>query len=215
MSVEKLENCIESGDIKTLNELLASNPGLSKSQTSHGISALMLSCYYKKASITSVLLNHIEEITLHEAAAAGKFDLVAHILNLIPDSVNEFSDDGFTPLGLSCYFGHYEITRYLILKGAEVNLPSKNGFEVYPIHSATSGNYTDITRTLVEHGANVNVVQKSGATPLHAAAQYGNIELLILLLEKGADTNIRMEGGKLASDLARDKGFHEIAEILS
>ena len=57
--------------------------------------------------------------------------------------------------------------------------------------------------------------QQAGATPLHSAAQNGNLELLILLLEKGAETNTRMEGGKLPSDLAREKGFEEISEILS
>jgi hypothetical protein len=38
--------------------------------------------------------------------------------------------------------------------------------------------------------------------------------LLILLLEKGAHVDIRMEGGKLPADLAREKGYDEIAEIL-
>jgi uncharacterized protein len=39
--------------------------------------------------------------------------------------------------------------------------------------------------------------------------------MLILLLENGAETETRMEGGKLPADLAREKGFTEIAEILS
>jgi hypothetical protein len=38
--------------------------------------------------------------------------------------------------------------------------------------------------------------------------------MLILLLENGALVNIRMEGGKLPADLAREKGFDDIAEIL-
>jgi hypothetical protein len=35
-----------------------------------------------------------------------------------------------------------------------------------------------------------------------------------LLLEHGADVGSRMEGGKLPADLAREKGFAEIAEAL-
>ena len=69
------------------------------------------------------------------------------------------------------------------------------------------GNYTKIAKMLVENNALVNVRQQAGATPLHSAAQNGNIELLILLLEHGADVSVRMEGGKLPADLARDKGF--------
>ena len=147
-------------------------------------------------------------------SAAGKFDVVAHLLYLRPDAVNEYADDGFTPLGLACYFGQFEVARYLVLKGADVNLPSNNGFHVFPIHSAAAGDYTDITRMLIDNGAKVNVKQQAGATPLHSAAQNGNLELLILLLENGAETDARMEGGKLPADLAREKGFKEIAEIL-
>jgi len=140
--------------------------------------------------------------------------VVAHLVYTHPDAINFYAEDGFTPLGLACYFGHFEVARYLVLKGADVNLPSNNGFKVYPIHSAAAGNYTDIARMLIENNAQVNVRQQAGVTPLHSAAQNGNIDLLILLLEHGADINIRMEGGKLPADLAKEKGFDEIAEAL-
>jgi ankyrin repeat protein len=68
---------------------------------------------------------------------------------------------------------------------------------------------------LIENNAQVNVKQQAGVTALHSAAQNGNVDLLILLLEHGADVNIRMEGGKLPADLAREKGFVEIAEALA
>lgn len=214
MSVEKLEHFITTADIAGLNALLTQDPSLATTVTSHKVSPLMLSCYYKKPEVTALLLKYLEEINLFEAAAAGKFDVVAHLVFTHPDAINIFADDGFTPLGLACYFGQFEVARYLVLKGAKVNTPSNNGFNVYPIHSAAAGNYTNITRMLVENGALINVKQQAGVTPLHSAAQNGNLELLILLLENGAEVNTRMEGGKLPADLAREKGFDEIAEIL-
>ena len=78
-----------------------------------------------------------------------------------------------------------------------------------------AGDYTDIASLLIEAGADINVKQQAGATPLHSAAQNGNIDMLILLLEAGALVNVRMEGGKLPADLAREKGFIQIAEALS
>jgi ankyrin repeat protein len=179
------------------------------------VSPLMLSCYYKKPDVTAALLRYVTDLSLFEAAAAGKFDVVAHLVYTHPDAIDKFADDGFTALGLACYFGQYEVARYLVLKGADVNLPSNNGFNVFPLHSAAAGNYTDIARMLVENGAMVNIKQQAGATPLHSAAQNGNLELIILLLESGAEPNARMEGGKLPADLAREKGFVEIADILS
>ncbi|HTD99002.1 MAG TPA: ankyrin repeat domain-containing protein [Mucilaginibacter sp.] len=215
MSVEKLEEYIASADLINLDALLVQDPSLAKTPTSEGVSPLMLSCYYKKPDVTDLLLKYADEINLFEAAAVGKFDVLAHLVYSHPDAVNEYANDGFTPLGLACYFGRTEAARYLVLKGADVNLPSNNGFHVFPVHSAAAGDYTDIARMLIENGAKVNVKQQAGATPLHSAAQNGNLELLILLLENGADTSVRMEGGKLPADLAREKGFEEIAEILS
>ena len=214
MSLDKLEEYITAGDVISLNALLTENPELAKNITEHKVSPLMLSCYYKKPEVTALLLNYVDEINLFEAAASGKFDVVAHLVFTYPDAINYYAPDGFTPLGLACYFGQHEIARYLVLKGADVNLPSNNGFNVYPIHSAAAGNYTDIVRLLIENDAKVNVKQQAGVTPLHSAAQNGNLEMLILLLENGAEVNTRMEGGKLPADLAREKGFVDIAEVL-
>jgi ankyrin repeat protein len=174
----------------------------------------MLSCYYKKPAVTDIILKYLDEINLFEASAAGRFDVVANLVYAHPDAINFYAEDGFTPLGLACYFGHAEIAQYLVLKGADVNMPSNNGFRVYPLHSAAAGNYTQIARMLIENNALINVKQQAGATALHSAAQNGNIDLLILLLEHGADVTARMEGGKLPADLAREKGFVEIAEAL-
>jgi len=215
MNTEKLEEYIAAGDLHSINALLTDNPALAKANTSHQVSPLLLSCYFKKPEVATLLLKYVDEVSLFEAAAVGKFDVVAYIITNHPDSVNDYAPDGFTPLGLACYFGQVEVARYLVLKGADVNMPSNNGFHVYPIHSAVAGNYTDITRMLLSNGALVNVKQQAGVTPLHSAAQNGNTDILILLLENGAEVDTRMEGGKLPADLAREKGFTEIAEILS
>ncbi len=212
--IERLELYIANTDLSGLDALLKEDATLAKARTSHHVSPLMLSCYYKKPAVTELLLRYLDEINLFEASAAGKFDVVANLVYAHPEAINYYAEDGFTPLGLACYFGHYEIARYLVLKGADVNLPSNNGFRVFPLHSAVAGNYTQIARMLIENNAKVNVKQQAGATALHSAAQNGNIDLLIMLLEHGADVNIRMEGGKLPADLAREKGFEEIAEAL-
>jgi ankyrin repeat protein len=215
MSTEKLEELIESGNLPGIDALLKQNPSLAKDKTSHQVSPLMLACYYKKPQVAELILKYLPEINLFEAAAVGKFDAVAYLIATHPEMVNAYADDGFTPLGLACFFGHADVARFLILKGADVNLPSNNGFRVFPLHSAAAGNYLDIAKLLVANGAWVNIQQQAGVTPLHSAAQHGNLDMLILLLENGANVSTRMEGGKLPADLAREKGFKEIADILS
>lgn len=214
MSIGLLEENIEAGNLQAVKELLIQNPSLANTNTSHNISPLLLACYYKKQEIANLITEFTDNLTLFEACAVGKYDAASMLIFQNPDSINQFSEDGFTPLGLACYFGHEELAKFLILKGADVNLASKNGFNVFPIHSAVAANNINITKMLLDAGAYPNVCQKAGLAPLHTAAQLGNIELIILLLEHGAEVGLRMEGGKLPADLAAEKGFNEIAEIL-
>jgi ankyrin repeat protein len=210
-----VEEYIQTGNHTALKLLLDSKPNLAQGKTSLNVSPLLLSCYYKKPEITNLILTFITDPDIYESAAVGKFDSLASNIYKNPELINSFSDDGFTPLGLSCYFGHEDSARYLLLKGAEVNTCSINGYNVYPLQSAVAANNTDIAKILLEAGAEVNVRQISGITPLHSAAHHGNIELIILLLEAGSDVNAKTEDGKTAADLASIAGFNDLAKILS
>lgn len=214
MDITQLETFIENNQLDEIVALLSQKPQLATQTTSHQISPMLLACYFKKMDIANAIAEFMPELTIFDACAIGKFDDVTLLVFKNPRVVNEYSSDGFTPLGLACYFGHEEIARFLVLKGADVNLPSKNGFNVFPIHSAVANNNYGITKMLLDAKAYPNVCQKSGVAPLHSAAQLGNIEMIILLLEHGAEVSLRMEGGKLPADLAAEKGFAEIAEIL-
>ena len=157
MSIAQLEEYIETGNLQGVKATLVQNPRLANTNTSHNISPLLLACYYKKQDIANVIAEFTDDLTLFEACAVGKFDTATLLIFQKPDSLNEFSEDGFTPLGLACYFGHEDLARFLVLKGAEVNLASKNGFNVFPIHSAVAANNINITKMLLDAGAYPNV----------------------------------------------------------
>ncbi|MHB1179986.1 MAG: ankyrin repeat domain-containing protein [Daejeonella sp.] len=215
MSQDILEEYIEKGNSKELVNLLVANPALAMKKTSHQVSPLMLCCYFKKPDLARIISEYVQDISIFEASALGRSDIVEKAVATDPQLIHEFSDDGFTPLGLASYFGHEDVVRFLLLKGAEPNVPSSNGFHVYPIHSAVASNFTMIAKMLLEAGADVNVVQMSGSTPLHSAAHNGNIDLLIVLLEAGAQVAAKTDDGKTPADQALEKGFREIAKILS
>jgi len=215
MNQDLLEEYIQTGNAIDLLALLEVNKHLATQKTSQNISPIMLCCYYKKPELAEIILKFVAEISIFEASALGKSDIIKDTLQQNPALINEFSEDGFTPLSLASYFGKEDITHLLLLNGADPNIPSKNGYNVYPLHSAVAANYTMIAKMLLEAGAEINVVQMSGATPLHSAAHNGNIELLILLLEAGANVNAKMEDGKTPADKAFEKGFFDIAKILS
>ncbi len=214
MSLQKLEEYIETGNHHDLEILLTSEPELLREMTSHDISPLLLACYYHKDQVIQTILKHLTSISIHEACAIGLAQHVEMMVKQKPDVIDEISSHGFTPLGISTHFGQEEVVRILLLKHADPNVCSQNGYHVYPIHTALTGQYDSIGKMLIEAGAEVNVVQNSRITPLHIAAQQGNIEMIILLLENGADISIKTDSGMTASDLALEKGHKEIAEIL-
>ena len=214
MSLSVLEEYIETGNHQDLDLLLSRNPELVKQNTSHDISPLMLACYYQKTQIVQTILKYITSITIHEACAAGLTEQVQLMLDQKPEVIYELSTHGFYPLGIAAHFGKEDIVRILLRNHANPNAYSQNGFQSYPIHAALLNQHDTIAKMLIEAGAEVNVVQNSRISPLHIAAQQGNIDLIIILLENGANIQIQNDQGKTASDLAAEKGFHEIAEIL-
>ncbi|WP_185211649.1 ankyrin repeat domain-containing protein [Sphingobacterium mizutaii] len=214
MSLTVLEEYIETGNYQDLDLLLSQNPDLVKENTSHDISALLLACYYQKSQIVQVILKYIKSITIHEACAAGLTEQVQFMVDQKPDVINELSSHGFYPLGIASHFGKEDIVRIVLRNGANPNSSSQNGYQVFPIHSALSNGQNNIAKMLIEAGAEVNVLQSSRISPLHLAAQQGNIDMIIILLEHGANIAIRNDFGHTASDMAAEKGFPEIAEIL-
>lgn len=215
MSQALVEEYIQTGDGQALENLLQTSPQLATVLTSHEVSPLMLCCYYKKPELAILVANYLTNVTFYEAASINRVDLVAKHLHQSPILIEEYSSDGFTGLGLAAYFGNEDVTRYLLLNGSNPDIPSQNGYQVFPIHSAIANNHITIAKMLLEAGANVNVQQMAAVTPLHSAAKNGNIELIILLLEAGADITVKMEGGKIPADLAAEQGFTELAKIFA
>ena len=136
---------------------------------------------YQAETPMAVLLKHINELTIHEAAAANLLEQVQAMVENHPDALEVVSDHGFTPLGMATHFGNENIVHFLLEKGADPNAHSRNGYNVYPLHAAIGSGFDGIAKMLIEAGGEVNVLQTSRTSPLHLAAQTGNIDLIILL----------------------------------
>ena len=86
---------------------------------------------------------------------------------------------------------------------------------------AASGRKLDAIALLAELGFDVNArgrldipLEQQWFTPLHEAAQTGDVEMARLLLGLGADPNIRSEWGATPLDSARQHGQEAVAELL-
>jgi ankyrin repeat protein len=133
-------------------------------------------------------------LDVFEAAAFGRTERLRELLDEESSRANAFGDDGFHPLGLTCFFGHIEAARLLLDRGADVNALSKNEhIQTAAIHAAAAAQGTDeatryeLVKLALEHGADPNLEQGGGGSRAIAAArQNGDARVEQLLLERGA-----------------------------
>mmetsp|Transcript_24948 Transcript_24948/g.61297 ORF Transcript_24948/g.61297 Transcript_24948/m.61297 type:complete len:176 (+) Transcript_24948:642-1169(+) len=69
-------------------------------------------------------------------------------------------------------------------------------------------------RLLIENGADVNAAERTGATPLIAAASSGHVECARLLIQNGADVDVTPPTESTALSTAAKKGGLECTRLL-
>lgn len=205
-------DAIKQGNRHEVERQLIVDPGLLHVKE-NGLSPILIAAYNDEPALASFLADKTIVLTIFEAAATGKINYVIRLLARDPELVNAYAEDGFQPLGLACFFGHYDTAEYLARAGASLNSPSRNNLKAAPVHSAAAGGHSKIVRMLLDLGADPNVREQGGYTPLHAAAQNGDMDTIRTLLLGGADLTLKDNNGKLALDLAMEAG-HEMASAL-
>jgi ankyrin repeat protein len=205
---------IRSGDIGSVQELLAHAPELVNARNERGISAVLMACYTGGNEIRDLLIAKGARLELHEAVAAGKLAQVKALIESSPELAKSYSPDGFPIMALAAAFGHDEVARYLHGRGAEINAIANNGTGYNALTGAVAGRHIAIAKWLVENGANVNYRYAQGHSPFLEAAANGDVEIVKLLVAHGADLHSRTDAGKSALDFAQEKGHQELADYL-
>ena len=149
--------------------------------------------------------------------------VATHTLNIdgtgVPEPLNE------TPFVRALRSQDVAMLRLLVAKGANVNTataggqlpmtlamglgrpPFSGGFGVAPGPYRFDGERTpiDAVKLLIEAGADVNATAPSGDSPMHAAAQSGDVEIITLLAGRGATLDVRNNAGFTPLDVAMGK----------
>jgi uncharacterized protein len=204
---------IKQGDLGEVQRLLTLDPNLIY-ERENGLSPVLVASYHQQATIAEFLAKKTGSLDVFAAASRGKKTQIIRLLAHNPLLVNDYAEDGFQPLGLACFFGHYETAEYLIKAGAALNLQSRNVLKAAPLHSAVDAGYAKIVALLLNNGADPNLRDQAGNTSLHIAAQNGNKEIIHLLLLNGADLSMHNKDGKLALDLASEERHIGAAALL-
>jgi ankyrin repeat protein len=206
---------VAAGDRETVDRLVTQRPALLDARNDDGVSVIVWACYVNQPELAAELADRVGEATLDldQAAALGRAERVRQLLDA-GCGVDDHTPDGFTPLHYAAFFGHLDLARLLVHRGATLSCVAKNDLSVTPLHSALAGRHREIARLLIEAGADVSARQQLGWTPLHTAAQNGDAELVELLLARGADAAVCTEDGVAPADLADSGGHPDLAALL-
>lgn len=150
--------------------------------------------------------------TLLEAVNNNNIEIVNELIKNSPSSITEKDQRGKTPLLIASEKGFEEITKELLLAGADADEAAPTG--TTPLHFAAFGNYVGIVKLLIQHNAKVDIKNNQQVTPLYYAAMKGNDEVVKYLLENNAfvDSYDRENGTPLHS--AALNGHFKMVKIL-
>lgn len=144
-----------------------------------------------------------------------------------PDDIIEFAIEkgaemehidshyGTTALIEAISWAHTQTAKLLISRGANLSTCCDDKYNrIFPLFCAVNWNEYDIAEFLLMHKADVHQQTSCGASALHNAAFKNNIKMVKLLLQHGANPDLKDNKGKTPLDLAEEKGFDEIYNIL-
>ncbi len=212
-TMSALFDAIKKGGANEVERLLDDDPTLLDA-TENKISAILWAAYNGKPEMAELFVARGRKLTFHEACALGNTAAVRAMLDADPSLADSKSPDGFPSAGLAIFFGHPELARLLIERGADVNAHADNPARVALVHAAAAACDHATMRLLLERGADPNARQQMDYTALHGAASRGDVEMAKILLAAGADPHARGSDGATLADVANSHGHPEFSAWL-
>jgi ankyrin repeat protein len=130
------------------------------------------------AGTARLLLSRGATYDLTVAAALGDLDGIRAILDKDPDQIRMPRPNGRCALTTAVEFGHDDIARLLLDRGADPTLPELNADRGGALHAAARAGNRPLVELLLAHGADPNAHSDSGGNSVYAAKTKEIRELL-------------------------------------
>lgn len=184
----------------------------------------------------------IDKTPLHLAVKIGQDDIFRNVSKVSEDK-NPADRFGRTPLHYAAKFGRVNLVEIMLKNGIKdlsprtkmdliapivVNetldlirynrsetLPNEDNFWT-PLHYASKYDHRKIYELLLKHIENKNPQDINGRTPLHIAAQSGNIDVSRIIIEESSSYEIEIKDVEQRTPLhlAAEMGHFSICELL-
>ncbi|KRZ77069.1 Ankyrin repeat domain-containing protein 17, partial [Trichinella papuae] len=142
----------------------------------------------------------------------GYLDVVSAMLSLQIDVEDRGVDGDRTPLMEAALYGHAEVVKLLLSKGACLTSLSKNGCS--PLYFACASGKMDVVEVMLDAGANPNEQNSVDRFyPLAEATAIGDLDMVKLLINRGAKVKMPNRHPKDSPlSVACFKGYLEIVK---
>jgi hypothetical protein len=148
---------------------------------------------------------------IHLAARAGDIETVSTLLATDGELLDAPDDIGLTPLTLAAAYGHWDLFRFLLDAGADVNATARTG--TTPLHAVCYHDEPSMVELLFSYGGDSSITGRDvyGAyTPLLRAVQSCAGNTAVFLLKNGARPDETTREGWNALHLAAICGHRNL-----
>ena len=128
-------------------------------------------------------------------------------------NINACDKEGQSALMRASLFGHTEMVKLLLDKGADIKIRSKET-QSTALMEAVGGNHADVIQLLAQKGADVNERDVLNRTPLHVASMWDFVEVADVLIKLGAKTDALDMNDQTPMMVAEQNGNTKMVEFL-
>jgi hypothetical protein len=131
--------------------------------------------------------------SITRSAVNGDINGVSSCLNK-GENINGYDKWGWTPLMWATYYGHYDLAKWMLDRGADPNARSREDYgsitkDSTPLIIAAAYGYGNLVRLFMNYKGDLSVKNRAGET-VSSLAERNNF-MDILILAKGAGKNVR------------------------
>uniref|UniRef100_A0A8D2J404 Espin n=1 Tax=Varanus komodoensis TaxID=61221 RepID=A0A8D2J404_VARKO len=176
------------GDLPSLRLLIGHCPSSVSARTKNGATPLYLACQ------------------------EGHLEIIRYLVQDCGADPHVRANDGMTPLHAAAQMGHNTIIVWL-MSFTDVSLSEQDDDGATAMHFAASRGHAKVLSWLLLHGGEI-AADHWGGTPLHDAAENGELECCQILVVNGVNLGLRDQDGYTAADLADYNGHVHCAKYL-